>query len=55
MSNEQQINVRVPKELAKRAKIKAIEEGRSMQEVLKTMIEDYVQEQQQKKQQKQAN
>ena len=40
--DEKQINVRVSKELAKRARIKAIEEGKSMQEVLETLIKDYV-------------
>jgi predicted HicB family RNase H-like nuclease len=50
-SDEKQINVRVPKDLAKRARIKAIEEGKSMQEVLATLIKEYVAEQKTPKQQ----
>jgi predicted HicB family RNase H-like nuclease len=54
MNDEKQINVRVPKDLAKRARIKAIEEGKSMQEVLETLIKEYVTEEEPKPQKQQT-
>jgi plasmid stability protein len=48
MDKEEQINIRnVPPDLKRRAQIKAIEEGKSLSEVIRDLLDKWTKEQQQ--------
>jgi plasmid stability protein len=53
MDKDEQINVRnIDPELKRRAQIQAIQQGRSLSEVIRELLQEWTQEPQQKQQQK---